>query len=139
MASINNFTDSHWDAADTVVTVDSVQPMLYATGDIFTLTFTNDLVTISMDIFGHGITIIHHDGSATFQLNLIAMEEVYLNILKDYKPEDVHVIDVMTPVEHIHIDSAYLPKLPPIGVGSDAPTRQLEFNTPYALAEPVAA
>lgn len=139
MASITNFTDGSWDAAKTVITVDGVQPTLFASGDVFTLTFTNDLVTISMDIFGHGIAIIHHDGSATFQLNLTALDEVYNHILKDYDPAKVHVIDVMTPVEHVHIDSAYLPKLPPVSVGSDAPARQLEFNTPKAIAEPVAA
>ncbi|ORJ53931.1 hypothetical protein [Lactobacillus phage JNU_P2] len=137
--AITDYTDYKWDAASTVLTVDGIQPTAYASGDIFTLTFTNDLVTISMDIFGHGIAIIHHDGSATFQLNLTALDEVYLTILKNFDPVDTHVIDVMTPVEHVHIDSAYLPKLPPVGVGSDAPSRQLEFNTPKAIAEPAAA
>lgn len=136
--AITQFTQGKWDTADVIVTIDSYQPLLYSSGDIFTLTYTDDNVTVTTDIKGNGITVIHHSGKATLTVNISALDEEWKKVLKDYNPQDTHVVDIMTPVEHIHTDSAFLPKLPDINSGSEAPTRALAFTCIKALAEPAA-
>lgn len=137
--AVTDFTQGVWDTWDVRVLIDGYEPQLWATGDIFTLTYDNDNVTISSDIKGNGIAIIHHNGQATLTINISALDQMWKNILKDYNPKDTHVIEIITPVEHIHTDSAYLPKLPPMNSGNDAPTRALEYHCINAEAEPAVA
>ncbi|WP_338230788.1 hypothetical protein [Lactiplantibacillus paraxiangfangensis] len=133
-----DYTDPKWDTADVVILIDSKQPELYATGDVFTATYDSDNVTISADIKGHGITVINHNGSATVTVNVSALDTIWHDFLVDHDPGKGHTIDIMTPVEHLHTNSAHLVKMPDMNSGNEAPTRALQFKTPTLVAEPAA-
>lgn len=134
-----DLTDPTWDTAEVTISIDGVQPQLYASGDVFTASYDNDNVTIVSDIKGHGITVVNHNGAATVTINISALDPYYQEVLKDHNPETEHVINIMTPVGHLHTDSAHLVKLGDINSGSDAPTRPLQYKMPNLVATPMAA
>lgn len=139
MPVVQDFTQGKWDTWDVRVLIDGYEPQLYSNGDLFTASWTNDNVTIQSDVKGHGIAVIHHNGQATLTVTISALDSYWKTLLKEYDPDTTHIIDITTPVEHLHTESAYLPKMPDINSGNDAPTRALAYNCINLVAEPAAA
>lgn len=133
---VQDFTSGTWDTWDVRVLIDQYEPQLWSNGDLFTATYDNDNVTIQTDVKGHGIAVIHHNGQASLTVTISALDAYWNTLLNTYAPENIHVIDITTPVEHLHTESAYLPKLPDMNSGNDAPTRALAYKCINLVAEP---
>lgn len=137
MASINEFTDGRWDIADVTVTIDGTKPELYTSGDVFELSYNEDNIKISSDVYGNGITVINHNGQADLTLNLSRLDKTWQKMLEDSKfKEMAHEIVINTPVEIITTSSASLSKIPNLNSGTDAPTVALLFHCVRAKVSP---
>lgn len=140
MASyVKDFVSGQWDTWDVRVLIDGYEPQLWTNGDLFTATYDNDNVTIQSDVKGHGIAVIHHNGQASLTITISALDQYWTTLLDSYDPKQTHTIEIITPVEHLHTESAYLPKLPDMNSGNDAPTRALAYKAINLVAEPAAA
>jgi len=135
--SINEYTDARWDIADMVVQIDGIRPTLYTSGDVFTLAFNEDNITISSDVFGNGITVINHNGQADLTVNLSRLDPVWKKIIKEkgFKEQE-HEIIIYTPVEIISTTSASLAKIPDINGNNEAPTVALQYHCVRASVDP---
>lgn len=137
MDSINNYTDGRWDIGDMVVSVDGIKPKLFTSGDVFTLSFNEDNITIQSDVFGNGITVINHNGQADLTLNLSRLDPIWTKVLEDRQfKEMAHKVIIYTPVEIISSSSASIAKLPDINGNKDAPTIALLFHCVRASVDP---
>lgn len=135
--SINEYTDGRWDIADMVVSIDGIKPNIYTSGDVFTLSFNEDNITISSDVFGNGITVINHNGQADLTLNLSRLDPIWQKVLEDrvFK-EMAHKVIIYTPVEIISTSSASIAKIPDLNGNNDAPTVALLFHCVRADVAP---
>lgn len=123
--AIVDFTSGKWDTDDVVLTWDGYQPQLYGSSDMYTASYDNDNVTITPDVKGNTIVVVHHNKLASLTINISALDELWGKLVESYNPTDTHVVDIMTPAEHLHSDSVYLPRLPEMPSGADAPVRAL--------------
>lgn len=137
MKSINEFTDGRWDVADMVVSIDGIKPNLFTSGDVFTLSFNEDNITISSDVFGNGITVINHNGQADLTINLSRLDPIWQKVLEEQAfREEAHEIVIYTPVEIISTTSASIAKIPDLNGNNEAPTVALQFHCVHAKVDP---
>ncbi|GAK47708.1 hypothetical protein LOSG293_110240 [Secundilactobacillus oryzae JCM 18671] len=135
--SINDYTNARWDIADMVVQIDGIKPVLFTSGDIFTLSFAEDNITISSDAYGHGITVINHNGQADLTINISRLDPIWTKILKEKEfKEQSHEIIIYTPVEIISTTSASLAKIPDLNGNKEAPTVPLLYHCVSASVDP---
>lgn len=138
MNSITKFTKAKWDVGDIVVQIDGKVPDLYTADKIFTLSFDQDHITLSSDVYGNGIAIINHNGQATLTVSLSRLGNVWSDLLgdKDNFKDAAHEIVISTPVEKITTSSAYIGKVPDITGDNSAPNVDLAFKCVNASVDP---
>lgn len=137
MDSINEYTDGRWDIDDMVVSIDGIKPKLFTSGDVFTLSFNEDNITIQSDVFGNGITVINHNGQADLTLNLSRLDPIWTKVLEDqHFKEMAHKVIIYTPVEIISSTSASIARIPDLNGNNDAPTVALLFHCVRASVDP---
>lgn len=138
MNSITKFTDAKWDIGDIVVMIDGKVPNLYTADKIFTLSFAQDHITISSDVYGNGIAIINHNGQATLTVSLSRLGNIWGDLLGDKENfmDNAHEIVITTPVEKITTSSGYLGKFPDLSGDNSAPNVDLAFSCSNADVSP---
>lgn len=140
MASLSSVaTDKKWDVNDIVISIDGIVPDIYASGDVFTLEYDQDHITISSDVYGNGIRIINHNGQATLTVNVSRLSNIYAKMMEaDQAYYDAqHTITITTPVERITTTTASIQKKPNISAGNEAPNASIAFKCINADASAV--
>lgn len=131
MTSLNQTAQDHtWDIADVIIEIDGVALDLATTGDLFTCSFDNDNITISVDVWGNGLRVINHNDSATITVNSSRMSNMWRKFLKNNNNERTaeHKINILTPVERITTSTASFVKIPDLNAGNEAPTVAMQFR-----------
>lgn len=130
MQSITEFTQGRYDAADTVVTIDGIRPKLYTDGNIYQLSYAEDHISTTADVYGNGIAVINHNDKATLTISLSRLDETWQTLLSDQNNfrDAAHKITINAPTETITTDSAYIAKLPDMSGGKDVPNVDLAFT-----------
>ncbi|TPR43153.1 hypothetical protein DY124_06135 [Apilactobacillus micheneri] len=122
--------DKSWDVADIIIEIDGVAVDLATTGDLFTCSFDNDNITISVDVWGNGMRVINHNAQATITVNVSRLSNMWKKFLDDNNNDRTaqHKINILTPVERITTSTASLTKVPDMNGGNEAPTAALQFK-----------
>lgn len=129
--AITPYIGKDWDAASINAVVDSLPVKLFAqSGNLFTIAWTTNNASVSVDARGNGIRLINHNGTANITLNISRMDQLFEDILNDQETnnDSMHSIKITDSLETFTTDTATLTKIPNITGGTAAPNAPTVFQ-----------
>lgn len=131
MAALSTYVGQDWDAASINATVDSLPVQLFSqSGSLFTVAWTTNNTSVSVDARGNGIRLINHNGTANITLNISRMDPLFKDILNGQETanDSFHSIKITDSLETFTTNYATLTKIPNITGSTSAPNAPTVFQ-----------